>query len=53
MSGSPGEGGLGVDKQYYRQQFKVVDQRLDLAGLRLAAVRNEVLGHASPQESRH
>jgi len=42
------DGGL-VDEQSYRQQIKVVDERL--AGLRLAAVLNEVLGHVSPQES--
>jgi len=46
------EGG-SVDEQYYRQQIKAVDVRLALAGLRLAAVLNEVLGHASPQEFRH
>ena len=44
------DGGL-VDEQSYRQQIKVVDERLALAGLRLAAVLNEVLGHVSPQES--
>ncbi len=31
-----------MDEQYYRQQIKVVDERLALAGLRLAAVLNEV-----------
>jgi len=45
--------GGSVDEQYYRQQIKVVDERLALAGLRLAAVLNEVLGHVSPQEFRH
>jgi hypothetical protein len=42
-----------VDEQYYRQQIGVVDERLALAGLRLAAVLNEVFGHVSPQEFRH
>jgi len=44
--------GGSVDEQYYRQQIKV-DQRLSLAGLRLAALLNEVFGHASPREFRH
>jgi hypothetical protein len=42
-----------VDEQYYRQQIKVVDERLALAGLRLAALLNEVLGHVSPREFLH
>jgi S1/P1 Nuclease len=45
--------GGSVDEQYYEQQIKVVDVRLALAGLRLAALLNEVLGHVSPQEFRH
>jgi hypothetical protein len=45
--------GGSVNEQYYRQQIKVVDERLALAGLRLAALLNEVLGHVSPQEFRH
>jgi hypothetical protein len=45
--------GGSVDEQYYRQQIKVVDERLALAGLRLAALLNEVFGHASPQEFLH
>ena len=45
--------GGSVDEQYYEQQIKVVDERLALAGLRLAALLNEVLGHVSPQEFRH
>jgi len=45
--------GESVDEQYYEQQIKVVDERLALAGLRLAAVLNEVLGHVSPQGFRH
>jgi hypothetical protein len=40
-----------VDEQYYQQQIKVVDERL--AGLRLAALLNEALGHVSPQEFWH
>jgi len=35
--------------RYYLQQIKVVDERMALAGLRLAAVLNEVLGYVSPQ----
>jgi len=42
-----------VDEDYYRQQIKVVDERLALAGLRQAALLNEVLGRVSPQEFRH
>jgi len=42
-----------VDEQYYRRQIKVADERLALAGLRLAALLNEVLGHVSPREFRH
>jgi hypothetical protein len=45
--------GGSVDEQYYRQQIKVVDERLALARLRLAALLNEVLGHVSPREFRH
>jgi hypothetical protein len=45
--------GGSVDEQYYRQQVKVVDERLALARLRLAALLNGVLGHVSPQEFRH
>ena len=45
--------GGSVDEQYYQQQIKVVDVRLALAGRRLAAVLNEVLGRVSPQEFRH
>ena len=42
-----------VDEQYYRQQIKIVDERLALAGLRMAAVLNAVLGRVLPQEFRH
>ena len=45
--------GGSVDEQYYRQQIRVVDERLALAGLRLVALLNEVLGHVSPREFRH
>jgi len=45
--------GGAVDEQYYRQRIRVVDERLALAGLRLAALVNEVLGHVSPREFRH
>jgi hypothetical protein len=45
--------GGSVDEQYLRQQIKVVDERLASAGLRLAALLNEVFGHVSPQEFRH
>ena len=45
--------GGSVDEQYYHRQIKVVDERLALGGLRLAALLNEVLGHVSPQEFQH
>ena len=45
--------GGSVDEQYYRQQIKVVDKRLAFAGLRLAALLNEVFGRVSPREFRH
>jgi hypothetical protein len=45
--------GGSVDEQYYRQQIKVVDEQMALAGLRLADLLNEVFGHVSPQEFRH
>jgi len=38
------EGG-SVDEVYYRANIGIVDERLALAGLRLAAVLNEALGH--------
>jgi len=43
--------GGSVGEQYYRQQIKVVDERLAFAGLRLAAVLNEVLGRFLWQNS--
>ena len=36
-----------------RRQIKVVDDRLAVAGLRLAALLNDVFGHVSPQEFRY
>ncbi len=42
-----------VDEHYYREQIKVLNERLALAGLRLAALLNEVFGHVSPREFRH
>jgi len=38
-----------VDEAYYRAQIPVVDQRLALGGLRLAALLNEVLNSAPPE----
>jgi hypothetical protein len=38
-----------VDEAYYRAQIPVVDQRLALGGLRLAAMLNEILTAAPPQ----
>ena len=35
------EDGGSIDEKYYREQIKVVDERLALAGLRLAAVLNQ------------
>jgi hypothetical protein len=37
--------GAQIDENYYRQEIIVVDRRLALAGLRLAAVLNEVFAH--------
>ena len=45
--------GESVDEQYYEQQIKVVDERLALAGLRLAALLNGVFRRVSPREFRH
>ena len=42
-----------MDERYHRKQIKVVEERLALAGLRLAALLNEVLGARLPQEFRH
>jgi hypothetical protein len=35
--------GAQIDEVYYQKEIKVVDRRLALAGLRLAAVLNEAL----------
>ncbi len=45
--------GGSVDEDYYRREIKFLDERLALAGLRLAALLNEVLGHVSPRDFRH
>ena len=37
--------GAKIDENYYRKEIKVVDKRLALAGLRLAAVLNEAFAH--------
>ena len=42
------EGGA-VDEAYYQANIGIVDERLALAGLRLAAILNEVLGKAPEQ----
>ena len=39
----------GVDEKYYRAQMPIVEQRLALAGVRLAALLNEVLTAPPPQ----
>jgi len=38
-----------VDEAYYRAQIPIVDERLSLAGLRLAAVLNEILTAPPPE----
>jgi len=43
--------GTNIDEAYYRAQISVVDRRLAFAGLRLAAVLNEIL--TTPPPSRH
>src|SRR5262249_9164366 len=40
-----------IDEAYYRAQISVVDRRLAFAGLRLAAVLNEIL--PTPPPARH
>ena len=37
--------GAKIDENYYRKEIKVVDKRLALAGLRLAAVLNKAFAH--------
>jgi Icc-related predicted phosphoesterase len=43
--------GGAVDQAYYESNIGIVDQRLSLAGLRLAAVLNDALGTPSAQTS--
>jgi hypothetical protein len=38
-----------VDEAYYRAQIAVVDERLALGGLRLAAMLNQALAAAPPR----
>ena len=38
-----------ADEAYYRAHIDVVDQRLALAGVRLAAILNEILTSPPPQ----
>jgi len=40
--------GAQIDEDYYRREIKVVDNRLALAGLRLAAVLNEAFAQVQP-----
>jgi len=39
-----------VDKVYYDEQIKVLDKRLALAGLRLAALLDEAFKGKSPKD---
>jgi hypothetical protein len=39
-----------VDQVYFDKEIKVVDQRLALAGLRLAALLNDTFKNKSPKE---
>ena len=41
------DNGSRIDESYYRKAIKTVDQRLALAGLRLAAVLNDCFAHPS------
>jgi hypothetical protein len=43
--------GAQIDENYYRQEITVVDRRLALAGLRLAAVLNEAFAHVQHYSS--
>jgi hypothetical protein len=43
--------GAQIDEVYYQKEIKVVDRRLALAGLRLAAVLNEAFAHMPPKDS--
>ncbi|HYL94003.1 MAG TPA: S1/P1 nuclease, partial [Alphaproteobacteria bacterium] len=42
--------GGSIDEAYYRANIGVVDERLALAGIRLAAMLNEALGTISPEQ---
>ena len=46
------EGG-SVDEKYFQTSITVVDERLALAGLRLAALLNQVFGSAAAVSTRH
>jgi len=41
--------GSNIDESYYNSQIKVIDQRMALAGLRLAALLNDVFTQSQPQ----
>jgi hypothetical protein len=43
--------GGAVDEAYYQVHIGALDERLALAGLRLAAMLNDVLGNPGPQQS--
>ena len=43
MKAQVNDGG-SVDERYYSTHIDVVDQRLEMAGLRLAAILNQALG---------
>jgi hypothetical protein len=43
------DNGGNVDEDYYNTQIKVIDERLALAGLRLAALLNDVFSSPAPQ----
>lgn len=40
--------GANIDAAYYRRHIAVIDERIALAGVRLAAVLNRVLGIPAP-----
>jgi hypothetical protein len=44
--------GAAIDEAYFRANIGVVDERLALAGLRLAAELNDALGSPSSQPSK-
>jgi hypothetical protein len=41
------DNGSRIDESYYQKAIKIVDQRLALAGLRLAAVLNDCFAQPS------